>query len=1025
MRFGVLGPLAVWTSAGEQLTVPGLKVRALLADLLVHAGEPVSADRLVDDLWGERAPADPAGALQVKVSQLRRVLAAAEPGGRELIEYRPPGYRLRAGGDMTDAGQFGELLRRARTTGDPRARAARLTEALGLWRGAAFADFGDQLFTQAAAGRLEEERLVALEEQAEARLELGDHAQLAGELAGLVARHPLRERLRAAQLTALYRAGRPSEALESYRELRRRLADELGLDPGLELTALQQAILVQDPALRAPTEAPVVPAMTNVPASFGGLIGRDGAVSEVRTLLGSGRLVTLTGPGGVGKTRLALAVAAQLAGGYPDGTWLVELATETGEAGVAELVAAAVGLADSAAPGPLADRLAGALGSRQLLLVLDNCEHVIGPVAALAGRLLRAGPGVRILATSQEPLAIGGEQRWEVPPLGLPGPGQDDAELVAEAGAVQLFAARAAAADPGFAVDAGNARAVASICRRLDGIPLALELAAARVRALGVHTLAGRLDDRFRLLTAGQRGAPARQRTLRAMIDWSWELATGPERIVLRRLAVHADGCTLTAAEQTCAGEDLDQADVADLLARLVDRSLVTVTTEGTDEPRYRLLESVAAYGTERLREAGELGPLQRRHREFYTALAERGWRELRGHDQQRWLYRLDREGANIHSALEGSFGHQEAELALRLAGAMTWYWFLRGRLTEARRVLSSALALLGSEAGREGHGPALDGLGSARAFATAWLAGITLLAGGSADDARAALSLYGEVDDPAGRAESEWFLGFGTSDFGDLSPSEELTGRALAAFEASGNRWGIAAALSTRAKHASIRGDLDAVRDYGQRSLELFRELGDGWGQLQATEWLGARCETVGDYEQGRRLHAEGLRLARELGLWPQAADRLTWLGRIAVLTGDYPQARELLGDARRLAVERDYKPGEVFADISLGALARREGDLDGADAVLHAVLDWHGRMGHGPDVAKAMVLTELGLVASQRGDLAAARGFQDEALAIARGLGDPLGIGLGLEGPGVSGYGPERGAPAGEAAGPAARRG
>jgi predicted ATPase/DNA-binding SARP family transcriptional activator len=970
MRFGVLGPLAAWTSAGEQLTVPGLKVRALLADLLVHAGEPVSADRLVDDLWGERAPADPAGALQAKVSQLRRVLAAAEPDGRALVQYRPPGYVLRAGRDMVDASQFEDLLNRARTVSDPRARATLLAEALGLWRGAAFADFGDQLFTQVAIGRLEEERLIALEEQAEARLELGDHAQLASELGGLVARHPLRERLRAAQLTALYRAGRPGEALESYRDLRKHLADELGLDPGAELTALHQAILVADPALRAPILAPTAAARTNLPGPFGSLIGRTRAVSEVRTLLASSRLVTLTGPGGVGKTRLAVEAARQ-AGPFPDGTWLVEFAAETGEAGVAELVCAAVGLPDGAPPGPLAEWLAAALGSRQMLLVLDNCEHLIGPVAMLAERLLRAAPGLRFLATSQEPLAIGGEQLWEVPPL-------------EQAGAVQLFVSRAAAAAPGFAPDADEARAVADICRRLDGIPLALELAAARVRALGVHTLATRLDDRFRLLTAGRRGAPARQRTLRAVIDWSWELATEPEQIVLRRLAVHADGCTLTAAEQTCAGEGLDRADIAGLLARLVDRSLVVVTAAGAREPRYRLLESVAAYGTERLREAGELDRFQRRHREFYVTLAERARSQLRGHGQRPWLQRLDRESANMHSALEGAIRHQEADLALRLAGAMTWYWFLRGRLTEARRALESALAAGGS--------------GPARAFATAWLAGIRLLAGGDGD-AAAARKAYHDVDDPTGQAEADWFLGFTTSDFGDLSLSEDLTGRALTAFQAAGDRWGVAAALSTRAKHAAARGDMAAVEDHGQRSLELFRELGDRWGQLQATEWLGSRCETVGDYEQGRHLHIEGLRLARELGLWPQAADRLTWLGRIAMLTGDYARARELLEEARRLAAERAYKPGEVFADISLGALDRREGDLDNADARLRQVLDWHREMGYAPDVGKAMALAELGFVAEQRGDPVAARRYHAEALAITRELGDPRGIALTMD--------------------------
>ena len=411
MRFGVLGPLAVWTNAGEPLTVPGLKVRALLADLLVHAGQPVSVDRLIDDLWGERPPADAAGALQAKISQLRRALARGEPDGRELVEYQPPGYLLRAADEAVDARQFQDLVRRARATQDPGMRAAVLADALQLWRGDAFADFGDQLFTQASITRLEEERLAALEEQAEARLQLGEHAQLAGELTGLVARYPLRERLRAAQLRALYRAGRPGDALSSYRELRERLTEELGLEPSPGLAALQHAILTQDPSLQAPAQpaARTVP-RTNLPSPVDDLIGRTEAVAHVRALLASGRLVTLTGPGGVGKTRLALETAAAAAAAFPDGAWLVELAV-TGrpdspaddtpsllpvtEADVAERVAAALGIRDDTPAGPLADRLGEALRTRQTLLVLDNCEHLIGPVAGLTKRLLRTAPGLR------------------------------------------------------------------------------------------------------------------------------------------------------------------------------------------------------------------------------------------------------------------------------------------------------------------------------------------------------------------------------------------------------------------------------------------------------------------------------------------------------------------------------------------------------------------------------------------------------------------------------------------------------
>ncbi len=573
MHFGVLGPLEARTDCGSPVSVPEVKVRTLLADLLAHQGRPVSADRLVDDLWGEAPPGKPTGALRAKVSQLRRALEDAEPGGRELVASGPAGYLLRVDSDAVDAHLFEGLTARAYETDDPRARAALLTDALALWRGPAFADFGDDPFARAAITRLEERRLVALEERAEARLELGEHSLLTGELGELVARHPLRERLRAAHVRALYRSGRQAEALDSYNDLRNHLLEELGLDPSPELTVLHQAILEQDPALE-PVPAPATRPRTNLPASLTELVGRTDAVAEVRSLLDAGRLVTLTGPGGVGKTRLAVEAASGLADIYPDGVWLVELAAlgqssgadaGASQAAVAEAVAAVLGVRDDAMPGgglppgepvELTDRLTGALRTRRMLLVLDNCEHVVEPVAKLAELLLRAAPGLRILATSREPLGLAGELLWTVPPLELPEPTAAP-EVLERSGAVQLFVARAAAAAQGFTLDADNAEAVVMLCRQLDGIPLALELAATRVRALGVHQLAARLCDRFRLLAAGHRGVPARQQTLRAMIDWSWELLTEPERIVLRRLAVHAGGCTLAAAEEVCAGEDV------------------------------------------------------------------------------------------------------------------------------------------------------------------------------------------------------------------------------------------------------------------------------------------------------------------------------------------------------------------------------------------------------------------------------------------------------------------------------------
>ncbi|MFE1268048.1 BTAD domain-containing putative transcriptional regulator [Streptomyces sp. NPDC058758] len=1066
MRFGVLGPLAVWTEDGTPVTVPEAKVRALLACLLTHRGEVVPADRLVDGVWPDDPPARPAGVLQNKVWRLRRALEEAEPGARRLLVSRPPGYVLEAPPGSVDADRFRTLAERARTEADPAARAALLGEALAEWRGPVLADFADEGFARATAARLDEQRLSALEERAEARLALGLHAEVADELGVPVALHPLRERLRAVHLRALYLAGRQSEALTGYEEVRTRLAEELGVDPGPELAALHRAILTQSaeltpaprptPAL-VPTSAPApalgpvsapapvsasasasesapAPVLAPVPAALTGLIGRDAAVEEIGALLRTSRLVTLTGSGGVGKTRLALAAAARAAGAFPGGVRLVELASldragdgrrrATALAEVREAVGRAAGVRDDVPPAPgteppsLVDRIARALGDAPVLLVLDNCEHVVEPVAALVARLLAAAPALRILATSQVPLGLTGEHLHEVPPLPRPEAGErPDPEDVGRFGAVELFVARARAAAPGFVLDAATAASVVAICRRLDGIPLALEMAATRVRALGVREVAARLDDRFRLLAVGARDAPARQRTLRSVLDWSWDLLGPGEQAVLRRLAVHADGCSLDAAEEVCApfthvphpagaprpdgaphisdaphtADAVEPADVLDLLARLVDASLVVAAPDGTDGTvRYRLLESVAAYGEERLREAGETEAVRRAHRTYYLRLAERAEPLLRGAEQAYWLRRLDAETANLRGALDSAVSAGEAGTALRLATSLCWYWRLRGRNAEAERSLAAALAVPGPAPA----GPA--------ARATAWLGGVRLASGGSADpaaDYRSALHAYEHVHDPLEQARAAWFLGSHLYGIKNASASAALVDGALARFEEIGDSWGVAAALATRSFHAKLRGDFGALLRDGERSLELFRGLGDEWGQLQAMVPLQTRAEIVGEYDHARELHHICLDMAVRLDLRREVSFQLSGLGRIALLTREYGRARDFHERARRIAVEQTDSFGEQYAEIGLGMGARREGDLDAAEAHMRNVLDTHRRMGYEPGMP-ALILAELGFAAELRGDADRALELQRSGLAAARATGDPRALALGLEG-------------------------
>ncbi|MFP8961223.1 BTAD domain-containing putative transcriptional regulator [Streptomyces nanhaiensis] len=941
MRYGVLGPLTVWDAEGRPIRVPEAKVRALLADLLVHGGGPVPADRLIEDLWAGDPPGGAVNTLQTKISQLRRVL------GREQVVREPAGYRLLLADDTVDALRFQELAERARAHEEPAVRRDLFADALALWRGPAYADVADSLFARGEIARLEELRLTVAEDQAEVRLTLGEHTALAAELGDLVARHPLRERLRMAHMRALYRAGRQGDALRSFQELRRRLAEELGVSPGPGVSALYEAILRQEPRLAAPAvESPSC--RTNLPTPLTPLIGRREAVDQVRARLGPGadtRLVTLTGLGGVGKTRLAIAAARDMAERFSDGVWLVELAglgSTSAPDDIAERVITTLGLCDTAATEPDLDDLVGwlcrAVAGKHLLILLDNCEHLVEPVAVFAGAVLAAVPAGHLLVTSQEVLGIPGEVVHPVPPLALPE--HNGPEAVARSSAVELFVERAAAAAPGFVLDADNAAAVSAICRRLDGIPLALELVASRLRTLSPDELASCLSDRFAPPEVRVRGLPARQQTLRGMLDWSWQLLSADERTVLRRLAVHADGCTLQSAEAVCADRDLGAERVPDLLSRLVDRSLVV-----REANRFRLLESVAAYCAERLAEAGEEAAVRARFISCYTELAERESERLRGPDQRRCLERLDAETVNLRRALDLAAAGNAAGYAVRLVNALTWYWFLRGRLTEARRSLQTALGTDGATA------PA------ARLAARAWLTGIELRTSPTgATHVPADEDPTAGVGDPVLRVRLQWFVGTGLTGHGRHREGRRLVEASLAGARAARDRWGEAAALVELAGHAPAQGE-----SHAELGAALFHEAGDRWGRLRAARSMALAAERDGDHARAERLHREGLLAAEELGLWTEVVEALIWLGKTALAGGHASRAAELYERALSVSAERAYSRGEIRAEIGLGLTARLRGDREAAKRHLNRALTRSGSPDHAADAATAPAELDL----------------------------------------------------------------
>ncbi|MFE7960222.1 BTAD domain-containing putative transcriptional regulator [Streptomyces sp. NPDC057413] len=1033
MRFGILGPLEIRTGDGSSLDPGGPRPRALLTLLLLDAGRAVPADRLLDGLYGAEPPAEAANALQSQISRLRRRLAP-----HAGIEAAPAGYRLTAGPDTVDAHRFSRLAAEGRAAlgaGDHARAAALLRDAVALWRGPALPDLPG---AHAERSRLQELRLTAVQDRIEADLALGGGAELVPELRALLAEHPLSERLYGQLMRALHAGGRPAEALTVFEEARRTLAEELGADPSPELAALHADLL------RARPDAP---ARRRLPAQLTRFVGRETELARIAASLAASRLVTLTGPGGVGKTRLALEAAAHAqeagpatptgAGSVPRAgrragadVCLVELAALTDGERIPYAVLAALGVRDGLrAPATDAtDRLLAALEDREVLLVLDNCEHLVEPAARTTALLLTACPGVRVLATSRESLGITGEVLVPVPPL-------------PEEPAVRLLLDRARAVRPDL--DGGDAR-VAEICRALDGLPLAIELAAARLRTLSPGELADRLHDRFRLLARGDRAKAPRHRTLRAVVEWSWELLDEEERELASRLTVFRGGATLDAVAAVCGVPHPE-----DVLASLVEKSFLEVSGG-----RYRMLETIRAYAAGELtrgappgreeRTGGERSPGQERgagqergtgraqplgqereaeerptaqeasaaaspqpeaaapaverrpaagrstgtlssaaapslpdaplspavrdlhdaHAAYFLRLAERAEPYLRGGGQLPWLDRLAAEQANLDAALR-HLTRTAPRDGLRLMAVSTWFRRLRGLHGER---VPQARALLGA-VGDEPPGEL------AEEYALCLMNAVS----GQGDDpddaglvARAAV-VMADLDRPLR-------LPF-TVILWSLTGGPRLSTDAHVRVQVGDEPWGLALLELGLAYQEWFSGRSAQAEEAFTRAWKGFSATGDRWGMANCLDPLGGFAYARGAYPRALALLDEGLAHVRELEAPEETADLLHRRGYVLLAQGAHEEAAAHFARCRDLARTAGAADKVAGALRGLGDVARHRGDPASARAHYESAL--HTCAATWFSVGETVrILIGLGRTAAAGGDADAAR----DGLAQAR---------------------------------------
>ncbi|MBA2440039.1 MAG: tetratricopeptide repeat protein [Thermoleophilaceae bacterium] len=878
-----MGPLEVSGEIGPVL-VTAAKQRALLVHLLLHANEVVSADALVDALWGERPPASARKLLQIYISQLRKSL------GDAVLVTRAPGYLIAVERLRLDSVRFERLLgegSQALREGNPALASTLVARALALWRGPALTDFAYDSHVQTEARRLEELRVKALEQRIEADLQLGRHARLVGELQALVREYPLQEGFRAQLMLVLYRNGRQAEAVDVYADARRALVAELGVEPSLALRELHRAILNQDPGLQPPPpERPTAAAHLPTPATR--LIGRERELDEVQRLLGlpDVRLVTIMGPGGIGKTRLALEAAARASVEFANGVVFVSLGALTDHRLVIPTIAEALGVKEQAGE-PLRQTLADALRSRELLLVLDNLEQVLDAAPAFA-ELLSEAPRLKLLGTSRARLRLSSEHAYLVPPLAVPEPSQvGDLPTVTKSAAVALFSERAGAAKPGFVLTAENALAVAEVCTRLEGVPLAIELAAARIRILTPRSLLERLGRRLPLLTEGAWDLPARQQTLRATIDWSYELLSRAEQSLFARLSVFVGGWTIETAELSCASEDVLQA-----LTGLQDNSLVGHEMH-LGEPRYRMLETVREYALEKL-DADEASQVRDHHAQAFVALAEQAESELVGPEQAVWQERLEREHGNMRAALGWLHESEQTELELHLAAALGRFWYVHGHLSEGRRRLKDALAHAGTAAP-----PELRAKGLRTASAIAVIQGEYASARELAEQG---LELYRLLGDLPGTVRSLSNLGAILLAEGRAEDAVSALDESIALSRNLPDRRIAALALNNRGDVALTQGDFGAAAALFGESLALLQEVGDTANIARSLFNLGAAALGCGKTSQALELLRESVSISATIGDKEDVAWCLVGLAAVATQGSDPVRGAVILGAADAL---------------------------------------------------------------------------------------------------------------------------